>query len=127
MVGPTMAITRLRAVGTCGEGEPPSVEGKTLSSLSSLPPSPLRNGLTSRGARDTGKINGYTPMSNGHVHVSSDVMSRRGYTISSFPRPSLRPRRTVSAASSRIVSTLSFDSVTWTVITQFDKKKKTPE
>lgn len=58
----TTTTTRLRAVGTCDEGALSGTEGKT-------PPS-LQNGLTSRGIEDTGKINGYTLTSNGHVHVS---------------------------------------------------------
>ncbi|EGI64252.1 Serine palmitoyltransferase 2 [Acromyrmex echinatior] len=52
----TTTTMRLR-VGTCGETETSNLEGKTL-----------RNGLTSPGVMDTGKINGYTLPSNGHVY-----------------------------------------------------------
>ncbi|XP_018299962.1 serine palmitoyltransferase 2 [Mycetomoellerius zeteki] len=51
----TTTTTRLR-VGTCSEAASSNLEGKTL------------NGLTSPGVMDTGKINGYTLPSNGHVY-----------------------------------------------------------
>lgn len=62
MNGSTMATTttRLRAMGTCSEEAPKISEGRMKPSL--------RNGLTSHGAEEAGKIgNGYTLTSNGHV------------------------------------------------------------
>ena len=61
----TTTTMRLR-VGTCGETETSNLEGKTL-----------RNGLTSPGVMDTGKINGYTLPSNGHVYVSKRCNNAR--------------------------------------------------
>ncbi|XP_024881966.1 serine palmitoyltransferase 2 isoform X2 [Temnothorax curvispinosus] len=64
MIEPTTMTTRLRADSTWNEGASANAEKQTLPSLLST----LRNGLTSRGVEDTGKINGYTLTSNGHVH-----------------------------------------------------------
>lgn len=104
-IGPTMATTttttRLRAVGTCGEAALSGAEGKTPPP----PPPPLRNGLTSRGIEDTGKINGYA--SNGHVHVSKQRAGMPRDTILLFPPAVPRPLRfacrAMSAPASRVV------------------------
>ncbi|KAG5317264.1 SPTC2 palmitoyltransferase, partial [Pseudoatta argentina] len=64
----TTTTMRLR-VGTCGETETSKLEGKTL-----------RNGLTSPGVMDTGKINGYTLPSNGHVYRRNLLQSAHGST-----------------------------------------------
>jgi len=74
-IRPTMATTttRLRAVGTCNEKALSSVEGKMPQPLSL---SLLRNGLTSRDVDSTGKINGYTLTSNGHVSKQSEPACR---------------------------------------------------
>lgn len=84
----TRTTTRLHAVNTCGEEMSPSAEEKTTTPPSSSPSSPssLRNCLTSCGAEEVGKINGYTLTSNGHVHVSNRRESRPSSRLLD-PRP----------------------------------------